>query len=100
LLSVIPYESEADALRIANDSEYGLGGSVWTQDLERAEAFARRVQTGTIGINHYMVDPNAPFVGVKASGIGREFGPEGIEPYFSVQTIFRTAGGAVPATPS
>jgi acyl-CoA reductase-like NAD-dependent aldehyde dehydrogenase len=94
VLSVIAYDSDADALAIANDSEYGLGGSVWTTDPERGEAFARRVQTGSIGINHYMIDPAAPFGGVKASGLGRELGPEGLDAYFSTQTIYRTQGTA------
>ncbi|MEA2167542.1 MAG: hypothetical protein QOF76_842 [Solirubrobacteraceae bacterium] len=94
VLSVIPYDDDEDALRIANDSEYGLGGSVWTADPERGEAIARRVQTGTIGINHFMVDPAAPFGGVKQSGIGRELGPEGLQAYFATQTIYKTQGGA------
>jgi len=87
---LIPYDDEDDAVAIANDSEFGLGGSVWTADQERAEALARRVQTGSIGINHYFLDPAAPFGGVKASGIGRELGPEGLTAYLQVQTIFAT----------
>jgi aldehyde dehydrogenase (NAD+) len=92
VLSVIPYADESDAIQIANDSEFGLGGSVWTSDPGRGEAFARRVATGTIGINHYMIDPAAPFGGVKASGLGRELGPEGLESYLSLQTIYKTQG--------
>jgi len=90
VLAVIPYGDEDEAVAIANDSEFGLGGSVWTADHERAEALARRVQTGSIGINHYFLDPAAPFGGVKASGIGRELGPEGLAAYFQLQTIFAT----------
>ncbi|MBA2349159.1 MAG: aldehyde dehydrogenase [Solirubrobacterales bacterium] len=99
VLSVIPYDSDEEALAIANDSEYGLGGSVWTADQERGEAFARRVQTGSIGINHYMIDPAAPFGGVKASGIGRELGPEGLQAYLSTQSIYNKQGGAEAGAP-
>jgi len=88
VLSVIPYEGVDDAVAIANDSEFGLGGSVWTADHERGEAVARRVQTGSIGINHYALDPAAPFGGVKASGLGRELGPEGLMAYLQVQSIY------------
>ncbi|MCW3040708.1 MAG: aldehyde dehydrogenase [Solirubrobacterales bacterium] len=94
VLSVIPYDSDEEALAIANDSEFGLGGSVWTTDQERGEAFARRVQTGSIGINHYLPDPAAPFGGVKASGLGRELGPEGLQAYLSTQSIYKTQGSA------
>jgi aldehyde dehydrogenase (NAD+) len=88
VLAVIPYDGVDQAVAIANDSEFGLGGSVWTTDHERAEAVARRVQTGSIGINHYMLDPAAPFGGVKASGIGRELGPEGLAAYLQLQSIY------------
>ena len=88
VLSVIPYDDVDDAIRIANDSEYGLGGSVWTSDPERGKAVARRVRTGTIGINRYLPDPGAPFGGVKASGIGRELGPEAIGAYQQFKSIY------------
>jgi aldehyde dehydrogenase (NAD+) len=88
LLAVIPYDGVDDAVAIANDSEFGLGGSVWSRDPERANDVAKRVQTGSIGINHYMLDPAAPFGGVKASGIGRELGPEGLDAYFQLQSIY------------
>jgi aldehyde dehydrogenase (NAD+) len=88
VLSVIPYDGVDQAVAIANDSEFGLGGSVWTADHERAEAVARRIQTGSIGINHYMIDPAAPFGGVKASGLGRELGPEGLTAYLQLQSIY------------
>ena len=88
VLSVIPYDSDDDAVAIANDSDYGLGGSVWTSDHERGVAVARRVQTGTIGINGYANDPTAPFGGVKASGIGRELGPEGLAHFLTVKSIY------------
>ena len=88
VLAVIPYDGVDQAVAIANDSEFGLGGSVWSRDSERANDVAKRVQTGSIGINHYMIDPAAPFGGVKASGLGRELGPEGLEAYLQLQSIY------------
>ncbi|MFE2429320.1 aldehyde dehydrogenase [Streptomyces sp. NPDC059373] len=88
VLSVIKYEDDDDAVRIANDSDYGLGGSVWSADSERAVSVASRVQTGTIGVNGYVLDLNAPFGGVKASGIGREFGPEALAGYQQLKSIY------------
>ena len=78
VITVIPYRDEDDAVAIANDSDYGLAGSVWTADTDRGLAIAGRIRTGTFGINQgYTMDPFAPFGGVKASGYGRELGPEG-----------------------
>ncbi|MFZ0189609.1 MAG: aldehyde dehydrogenase [Streptosporangiaceae bacterium] len=88
VLSVIAYGDVDDAIRIANDSDYGLGGSVWTADTERGKDVARRVRTGTIGINKYAPDPGAPFGGVKASGIGRELGPNAIGAYQQFKSIY------------
>ena len=97
VLAVIPYEGIDEAVALANDSEFGLGGSVWTSDPERGEQVAKRVQTGSIGINHYTIDPTAPFGGVKASGIGRELGPEGLAPYLQLQSIYEELPAAPPA---
>jgi aldehyde dehydrogenase (NAD+) len=88
VLSVIPYGTVDEAVEIANDSEYGLGGSVWTADPERGTQVARRVRTGTIGINGYLPDPGAPFGGIKASGLGRELGPEGLGAYLQYKSIY------------
>jgi acyl-CoA reductase-like NAD-dependent aldehyde dehydrogenase len=88
VLAVIPYRDDADAVRIANDSIYGLGGSVFSADPERAKSVARRVHTGTIGINGYPVAIGSPFGGVKASGIGREFGPEAVSGYQQLKSIY------------
>jgi acyl-CoA reductase-like NAD-dependent aldehyde dehydrogenase len=94
VLALIPYDDVEHALEIANDSDFGLGGSVWTSDPKRGEDVARRMQTGSIGINHYLPDPAAPFGGVKASGLGRELGPEGLAAYLQIQSIYRPAPGA------
>jgi aldehyde dehydrogenase (NAD+) len=87
VVCVIPYDDEADAIRIANDSDYGLAGSVWTADAAHGLDVARQVRTGTYGINAYLMDFVAPFGGYKASGLGREFGPEGLLEYLEHKTI-------------
>jgi len=88
VLSVIAYDGEDDAIRIANDSDYGLGGSVWTADAEHGKDVVRRVRTGTIGVNKHIPDPAAPFGGVTASGIGRELGPTAISAYQHLKSIY------------
>jgi aldehyde dehydrogenase (NAD+) len=88
---VIPFDTDDDAVRIANDSNYGLGGSVWSRDEERALNVARRIRTGTIGINRYDIDLGAPFGGMKDSGLGRELGPEGINNYLEYKSIYSPA---------
>ncbi|MGI5273930.1 aldehyde dehydrogenase [Nonomuraea sp. CA-218870] len=89
VLAVIPYDDEADAVRIANDSDYGLAGTVWTADTEHGMEVARQVRTGTYGVNCYMIETAAPFGGYKASGLGRELGPEGLGSYLEYKTIAR-----------
>ena len=89
VLAVIGYDGDEEAIQIANDSRYGLGGTVWSSDPDRALAVASRVHTGTIGINGYAPDPAAPFGGIKDSGSGREYGPEGLASYQVLKSIYR-----------
>jgi geranial dehydrogenase len=88
VLAVIPYDDDADAVRIANDSVYGLGGTVFSADTERAKDIARKVHTGTIGINGYPLAIGSPFGGVKDSGLGREFGPEALNSYQNLKSMY------------
>ncbi|CAN5740616.1 aldehyde dehydrogenase [soil metagenome] len=92
VLAVIPFDTEEDAIRIANDSPYGLAGSVYTKDFARALQIAKRIRTGTYAVNMYAFDPGAPFGGYKNSGIGRENGPEGIEQYCESKSVLLPFG--------
>lgn len=87
VLAVIPFEDEADALRIANGTPYGLSGAVWAADDATAIAFARRVQTGQLDINGGAYNPAAPFGGYKKSGVGRELGRFGFEEYLQTKSL-------------
>jgi aldehyde dehydrogenase (NAD+) len=92
VLAVIPYDTEDDAIRIANDSVYGLAGSVWTTDNDKAIEIAKQIRTGTYAVNMYGNDPGAPFGGYKNSGIGRENGPEGIDAYCETKSVLLPFG--------
>ncbi|MDX6285862.1 MAG: aldehyde dehydrogenase [Frankiales bacterium] len=87
VLSVISYDDEDDALRIANDSAYGLAGAVWAGSQERALAFARRMRTGMVDVNGGRFNPLSPFGGYKQSGNGRELGRFGIEEFLEVKSL-------------
>ncbi|MGI5458877.1 aldehyde dehydrogenase [Streptomyces sp. CA-249302] len=87
VLVVIAYDDEDDAVRIANDSEYGLSGGVWSADEEHALAVARRIRTGTVTVNGASIAFDGPFGGFKASGVGREYGAVGLGTYTEYKTI-------------
>jgi acyl-CoA reductase-like NAD-dependent aldehyde dehydrogenase len=87
VLTILPYDDEAEALEIANSTIYGLAGAVWSADVERATAFARRMRTGQVDINGAPFNPVAPFGGVKQSGIGRELGRYGLEEFLVTKSI-------------
>lgn len=88
VLVITRYADEDEAVRIANDSVYGLGGTVWTTDEQHGIDLAARIDSGTVGVNHYALDLAVPFGGRKASGLGRELGPEGLSPYFALKSIY------------
>jgi aldehyde dehydrogenase (NAD+) len=87
VLSVIPYEDEEDAVRIANGTVYGLAGAVWAGDEAEAVAFARRLDTGQVDINGGRFNPRAPFGGYKQSGVGRELGAHGLSEYLQTKSL-------------
>jgi aldehyde dehydrogenase (NAD+) len=97
VLSIIGYSDEAEAVHIANDSDYGLSGGVWSGNEDRMMAIARRMRTGQVILNGASLDLAAPFGGVKQSGIGRENGRYGLEEYFSPKAITRAQAVINPA---
>jgi aldehyde dehydrogenase (NAD+) len=88
VVSVMPYEDEEDAIRIANSSTYGLSGAVFTNDPEKGVALARRIRTGNVSINGLKLDNAVPFGGYKESGVGRVGGPEGLEAYQEIKSVY------------
>ncbi|MCM1013198.1 aldehyde dehydrogenase family protein [Brevibacterium sp. XM4083] len=89
VLSVVPFDTEAEALRIANDTEYGLSGSIWTASLDRAMRVSRGVEAGNLSVNsHASVRYSTPFGGFKQSGFGRELGPDAVASFTEVKNVF------------
>ncbi|MEZ0355268.1 aldehyde dehydrogenase [Mycobacterium sp. SA01] len=88
VITIIGYDDESEAIRMANDTEFGLAGTVWSRDTGRALEVARAMHTGSVGVNHYQLDIQSPFGGVKSSGLGRELGPEGLDAYRITKSIY------------
>ena len=88
MLSAIPFTDEDEAIRIANDSPYGLGAGVFTTDIKRAFRVSKALRAGTVGVNDYSIMPNTPFGGYKQSGLGREGGFGSIEAFTELKTVF------------
>ncbi len=89
VVSVLPFEDEADAIAKANDTEFGLSGSIWTRDVGRALRVARGIESGNLSINsHSSVRYWTPFGGFKRSGLGRELGPDALDAFTEVKNVF------------
>ena len=89
VLSITTYSDEEEAIELANDSEYGLSGGVWSGDEQRAIGVARRIRTGQVSVNGGLFNVTAPFGGYKKSGLGRELGVHGLEEFLEIKSIQR-----------
>jgi acyl-CoA reductase-like NAD-dependent aldehyde dehydrogenase len=93
VVTVLPFDEEADAIRIANDTPYGLSGSIWTSDLGRAFRVARGIDSGNLSVNsHTSVRYSTPFGGFKQSGLGRELGPDALDAFTETKNVFLATG--------
>jgi acyl-CoA reductase-like NAD-dependent aldehyde dehydrogenase len=92
VVSIMAYDDIDEALALANDTDFGLSGTVFTSDVERGYAIARGIRTGNVSVNGLEMAPNVPFGGFKQSGIGREGGPEGLHAFLEDQAIYLPAG--------
>lgn len=88
VVSIMRYRDEDEAVRIANSTDFGLSGTVFSAEAARGERIARKIRTGNVSVNGLQIDPSAPFGGYKQSGLGREGGPEGLEPFLETKTIY------------
>ena len=89
VVAVVPFDDEDDAVRLANDTPYGLSGSIWTENLGRALRVARGVESGNLSVNsHSSVRYWTPFGGFKRSGLGRELGPDALDAFTEVKNVF------------
>ncbi len=87
VLAIMPYDDTDEAVAIANDTVYGLGGGVWSADADRARSIARRIRSGQVEVNGGAANPDAPFGGFKQSGTGREYGVQGLEEFLEFKSI-------------
>jgi acyl-CoA reductase-like NAD-dependent aldehyde dehydrogenase len=94
VVAVVPFDDEADAVRLANEGEYGLSGSIWTRDLGRALRVSRGIEAGNLSVNsNSSVRYSTPFGGFKQSGLGRELGPDALNAFTDEKNVFLATEG-------